>query len=69
MLRPRLKVGDMILFQFGFEPAGAAPTGILPAVVGEHLLGRLILAHRHPVHFNHGIGRGAAKQVRPHDEP
>jgi hypothetical protein len=69
MMWPRLEVRDAILFEFGFKAAGAAPTGILAAVVGEHFLGRLELAHRDAIHFDHRRGRGAAEQVRTHDEP
>jgi hypothetical protein len=69
MMWPGLEMGHTILFEFGFKPAGAPPTGVLPAVVGEHLLGRLELARGHAIHFDDGIGRGTAKQIRPHDEP
>lgn len=44
MLRPRLEVRDAILLELGFEAAGAAPAGVLAAIVGKHLLGRLELA-------------------------
>ena len=68
MLRPGFEVGHMILFQLRFEAAGTTPTCVLPPVVGQHLLGWLILAHRHPVDFDHRIGRGTAEQVGPHDK-
>ncbi len=51
MVRPRFEVRHTILFQFGLEAARAAPAGILATVVGEHLLGRLELAHRHAIHL------------------
>ena len=69
MLRPRLEVLHAILLQHRFEAASAAPSGILPAVVGQHLFGRLILADGHAIHFNHRCRRGAAEQIRSHDEP
>ena len=69
MLRPGLEVLHAILLQHGLETAGAAPTGVLAAIVGQHLLGWLILADGHAINFNHGLGGGAAEQTRPHDEP
>lgn len=69
MLGAGLDVRHVVLFEFGLEATGAAPTGVLPAVVGEHLLGRLILAGGDAIDFNHGVGRGTAEQVRPDDEP
>lgn len=69
MMRAGFDVRHPILLQFGLEPAGAAPTGVLAAVVGEHLLGRLELAGRHAIHFDHRVGRGTAEQIRAHNEP
>ena len=69
MLRTGLEVRHAILFEFGLEAADAAPGGVLAPVVGEHLLGRLELACRNAINFNHRRGRGTAEQVRPHDEP
>ena len=69
MLRPRFEVRDPVLLQFGLEPAGAPPRGILPAIIRQHLLGWLELASRHAIHFDHRLRRGTAEQVRPHDEP
>jgi hypothetical protein len=69
MLGARLEVRDPVFFQFRLEPAGATPSGVLPAIIGQHLLGWLELANRHPVHFDHRLRRGTAEQVRPHDEP
>jgi hypothetical protein len=40
----------------------------LAAIVGEHLLGRRELARRHPIDFDHRLSRGAAKQIRAHQE-
>lgn len=68
MVRPALEMGHPILFEFGFEAAGAAPGGVLATIVGEHLLGRGELADGHPIDFDDGGGRGAAEQVRPDDE-
>jgi hypothetical protein len=69
MLRARLEVGDAILFEFRLKAADAAPGGVLAAVVGEHLLGRLELADRHPIDFDHCGRRGTAEQVGADDEP
>jgi hypothetical protein len=59
----------MILLEFGFETADPAPVGVLTTVVGEHLLGGLELADGGAVDLDHRLGRGAAEQVRSHDEP
>jgi len=68
MLWAALEVSHAIFFQFGLEPAGAAPGGILPAIVGEHLFGRLKLTGRYPVNFDHRLRRGAAEQIGAHDK-
>jgi len=69
MLRPALEVGHAILLQFGFEAAGAPPTGVLATVVGKHLLGRSELAGGGTIDLDHRLGRGAAEQIRARDEP
>jgi hypothetical protein len=69
VMRPALDVADPVLLELRLETAGAAPGGVLAAVVGEHLLGRLILADSHPVDLDHRRRGGAAEQVRPHHEP
>ena len=69
MMRTALEVGHAILLELDFETAGPAPGGVLTPIVGQHLLGRLILAHRHPVDFDDGLGGGAAEQIGPHHEP
>lgn len=63
MLRAAFDVNDAVLLQFGFEAGSAAPGGVLAAVVGEHLLGRLILADGHAVDLDGGRRRGAAEQI------
>jgi hypothetical protein len=68
MMRAGFEVGHPILFEFGLEAADAAPTGVLTPVVGEHFLGRLELAHRHPIDFDHRLGGRAAEQIRARDE-
>jgi hypothetical protein len=69
VMRPGLEVRHTILLELGLEPAGAAPGGVLAAVVGEHLLGRLILADGHAIHLDDRRRRGTAEQIRPDDEP
>jgi hypothetical protein len=69
MLRAGFEVRHAILFELGLETADAAPGGVLAAIVGEHLLGRLELADRHPIDFDHRGGRGTAEQIRADDEP
>lgn len=67
MLGPALEVRDAVLLELGFEAAGAPPGGILTAVVGEQLLGRLELADGDAIHLDHRLGGGAAEQARPDD--
>lgn len=69
MLRARLEMRHAIFFEFGLETADAPPSSILAAVIGEHLLGRLELADRHPIDLDHRGGGGTAKQIRADDEP
>ena len=68
MLRTALEVFDAVLFQLRFEPGSATPGGVLAPVVGEHLAGRLVLAHSDAVNFDdRGRGR-TAKEIRCGDE-
>jgi hypothetical protein len=69
MLRAGFEMRHAILLEFRLEAADAAPTGVLTAIVSQHLLGRLELAHRNAIDFDHSLGRGTAKQVCAHDEP
>ena len=69
MLRTRLEMRHAILFKLGLEAADTAPGGVLAAIIGEHLLGRLELADRHPIDFDHRRRRGTAEQIRADDEP
>jgi len=67
VMRAGLDVGHAILFEFGLEAAGAAPGGVLPPVVGEHLARWLELAGGGAIDLNDGLGGGAAEQVGAHD--
>jgi hypothetical protein len=69
MLRTAFEMRHAILFQLRFEAAGAAPAGVLAAIIGEHFLGRLKLSGRHAVNFDDRLRRGAAEQIRSHHKP
>ncbi|HWT83591.1 MAG TPA: hypothetical protein VN648_32900, partial [Candidatus Methylomirabilis sp.] len=69
MMGARLEVVGAVLFHFRFEAGGATPVDVLPAIVREHLLGRLVFAGRHPKDLQHVLRGVTAEEVRPHDEP
>jgi hypothetical protein len=69
MMRLAAEVMDMILGQFPFKPRLAAPVGVLPAIVRQHLLGNPKLARRPPIDFQHVLRRLAAIQSQPHHVP
>lgn len=69
MMRAGFEMRHAILAQFGFEAGGAPPRGVLAAVVGEHFLGRLELAHPDPIDFDDRLSGGASEQIRRGDEP
>ena len=46
MMRSALEMVHPILAQLRLEPGGPAPTRVLPALIGEHLLGHAVLRHR-----------------------
>jgi hypothetical protein len=68
MMGPGLEVVGPVLFHLRLEAGEAPPVDILPAVVGEHLFGRLVFAGGDPEDLQHVFGRVAAEQVRPHNE-
>src|SRR5919198_116962 len=68
MMRPALDVDDVILFHLPLKATAPAPTGVLAPVIGQHFLGRLILARRYPVNFDHRLRRRTAEEIRPHHE-
>ena len=57
MMRGTADMKDVILLQLLLELRLPAPTGVLPPVVGQHLLGRAVLRHPLPVEFHH-VGAG-----------
>jgi len=68
MLGSGFEMRHAVLLELGLEATDPAPGGVLPAVVGEQLLGRLKLADRYPVHFDDRRRRGTAEEIRAHDE-
>jgi hypothetical protein len=65
MVRPALEVVHPVLAQLGLEPRRAPPTGVLAALIGEHLLGHAILGHRPAIDLQHVFRRLAAEDVQP----
>jgi hypothetical protein len=61
-----LDVMNSILAQLRLKARGPTPTGVLAALIGEHLFGHAVLSHRRAVHFQHVLRRLAAKHVQPH---
>ena len=68
VMRAGLEVMSPVLLHLGLEASGAPPVDVLPAVVGEHLFGRLIFAGRDPENLQDIFGRVAAEQIGAHDE-
>lgn len=66
MMRPALDVVHPILAQLRLETRGPAPTGVLAALIGEHLFGYAVFRHRRAVHLQDVLGRLAAEHVQPH---
>jgi hypothetical protein len=65
-MRPAFDVVHPVLAQLRLEACGAAPTRVLAALIGEHLLGHAVFRDRRAVYFQHVLRRLAAKQVQPH---
>lgn len=68
VMRAGLEVVGPVLLHLGLEASGAPPVDVLPAIVGEHLLGRLVFGGGDAKHLQHVLGGVAAKQIGPHDE-
>jgi hypothetical protein len=68
VLRLRADVGHPVLLHLLLEAAGAAPGGILPAVVGEHFAGHAVFADGPAVELDDGLGGLAAEQLGSGDE-
>jgi hypothetical protein len=66
VVRAALQVVHPILAELRLEPRGPAPTRVLPALVGEHLLRDAVLRHRPAVDLQDVLRRLAAEDVQPH---
>ena len=64
MMRPTAEVMHPVFLQFLFEACLPTPRGVLPAVVGEHLLGHAVLPGGRAVDLQHVFGRLAAEQTQ-----
>jgi hypothetical protein len=60
-------MGHAVFLQLGFEAAGAAPGGVLAAVVGEHFARRVELANGSAIDLDDRFGGGTAEQVHAGD--
>lgn len=69
MMRLAAEMMHPVFAQFLLEARLPAPRGVLPAIVGEHLLGHAVLARRRPIDFQHVLGRLATKQPQPDHIP
>ena len=69
MMRAALEVMCSVLLHLGLEASGAAPVDILAAIIGEHLLGRLILGGGDAKDLQHVFGGVAAEQIGADHEP
>ncbi len=67
VMRLAAKVVNPIFRQFVLEPRLAVPGGVLPPVVGQHLLGHAVLAHGGAIDLQYVLGHLAAKQIQPDD--
>jgi hypothetical protein len=62
VVRPGADVFDTVFLQLLLEARFAPPVGVLPAVVGQHLLGHPVLGYPSAVGLQHMLGRLAAVQ-------
>ena len=69
MMRRTANMVDVILCHFLLELCLAAPAGILPTVVGQHLSRGTIFADRPAVDFQHALRCVAAIDSQTHDVP
>ena len=66
VMGPALQVVHAILLELGLEAGRAPPAGVLPALIGEHLLRDAVLRHRPAVDLQDVLRRLAAEHVQPH---
>jgi hypothetical protein len=69
MVRAGADVLDPVLSHLPLEPGLASPVRVLPAVVGEHLLGHAVFGNPAPVGLQYVCGRLAAVQTQGRDVP
>jgi hypothetical protein len=69
VMRGRANVMDVFLLQLLLEPGFSPPRGVLPAIVGEHLTGRLVSGDGATEHLQNILGRLAVEQPGAGDEP
>ncbi|MFO7707846.1 MAG: hypothetical protein R6V84_06710 [Desulfobacterales bacterium] len=67
MVGPRADVLDPLFLELLLKPGLPPPVGVLPAVVGQHLLGDPVVGHRPPVGLEHVLGGLAAVQPQRGD--
>ena len=60
---------DVILLHLVLETRFPPPVGILPAIIRQHLLGRVIFGFGFAVHFQHMLAGMTAEQVTAHHIP
>lgn len=65
VMGPGFEMSDAALLEFRLEAGRAPPGGVLPAVVRQHLLGRVVFAHGDAEDLEHVLGGLAAKDIRP----
>jgi hypothetical protein len=64
MVRLRFDVVDVVLLHLRLKSARAPPRGVLPPVVRQHLLRRVVLRCSPPVHLQHILRCLAAEQIK-----
>lgn len=69
VMRPGFEVVSPVLFHLGLEASGTAPVHVLPAVVGEHLFGWLVLGGSNAKYLQNIVGRVTAEQIGSDHEP
>jgi hypothetical protein len=69
VMRLAAKVVDPVLGQLLLEAGFAPPRGVLPAIIGQHLLGHAVFADGRAIDLQHVLGPLAAEQAQAHHVP
>jgi hypothetical protein len=69
MVRLAAEMMHPVFGQFLLKARPPTPGGVLPAIVGEHLLGHAVLRRRRAIDFQHVLRHLAAKQAQPDHVP